>query len=50
MTANVTYQEAAASTEGAHYALAHIRAAKIHSGQDMVYGATALSAQRHCSC
>jgi len=41
MTANVTYQEAAASTEGAHYALAHIRAAKIHSGQDiLVYGAT----------
>ena len=41
MPANVTYQEAAPSTEGSHYALAHIRAAKIHSGQDvLVYGAT----------
>jgi NADPH:quinone reductase-like Zn-dependent oxidoreductase len=41
MPANVTYQQAAASTEGSHYALAHIRAAKIHSGQDvLVYGAT----------
>ena len=41
MPANVTYQQAAPSTEGAHYALAHIRAAKIHSGQDvLVYGAT----------
>ena len=41
MPANVTYQEAAASTEGAHYALAHIRAAKIRSGQDiLVYGAS----------
>lgn len=39
--ANVTYQQAAASTEGSHYALAHIRAAKIRSGQDvLVYGAT----------
>jgi NADPH:quinone reductase-like Zn-dependent oxidoreductase len=41
MPASVTYQQAAPSTEGAHYALAHIRAAKIHSGQDiLVYGAT----------
>ncbi len=41
MPANVTYQEAAPSTEGSHYALAHIRAAKIDSGQDvLVYGAT----------
>ena len=41
MPANVTYQEAAPSTEGSHYALAQIRAAKIHSGQDvLVYGAT----------
>jgi NADPH:quinone reductase-like Zn-dependent oxidoreductase len=41
MPATVTYQQAAPSTEGAHYALAHIRAAKIHSGQDiLVYGAT----------
>src|SRR5690242_15276713 len=40
MPANVTYQQAAPSTEGSHYALAHIRAAKIHSGQDiLVYGA-----------
>ena len=41
MPANVTYQEAAPSTEGSHYALTHIRAAKIRSGQDvLVYGAT----------
>ena len=41
MPANVTYRQAAPSTEGSHYALAHIRAAKIHSGQDiLVYGAT----------
>jgi NADPH:quinone reductase-like Zn-dependent oxidoreductase len=41
MPANVTFQQAAPSTEGAHYALAHIRAAKIHSGQDvLVYGAS----------
>jgi NADPH:quinone reductase-like Zn-dependent oxidoreductase len=39
--ANVTYEQAAPSTEGSHYALSHIRAAKIHSGQDvLVYGAT----------
>jgi NADPH:quinone reductase-like Zn-dependent oxidoreductase len=39
--ANVTYEEAAPSTEGSHYALAHIRGAKITSGQDvLVYGAT----------
>ena len=41
MPANVTYQQVAPSTEGSHYALAHIRAAKIRSGQDiLVYGAT----------
>ena len=41
MPASATYQQAAASTEGSHYALAHIRAAKIHSGQDvLVYGAS----------
>ena len=41
MPANVTYQQAAPSTEGAHYALAHIKAAKIHSGEDiLVYGAS----------
>jgi NADPH:quinone reductase-like Zn-dependent oxidoreductase len=39
--ANMTYEQAAPSTEGSHYALSHIRAAKIHSGQDvLVYGAT----------
>jgi NADPH:quinone reductase-like Zn-dependent oxidoreductase len=37
----MTYQEAAPSTEGSHYALTHIRAAKINSGQDvLVNGAT----------
>jgi NADPH:quinone reductase and related Zn-dependent oxidoreductases len=41
MPANLTYQGAAPSTEGSHYALAHIRAAKIQSGQDvLVYGAS----------
>ena len=41
MPANSTFEEAAASTEGSHYALANIRAAKIRSGQDvLVYGAT----------
>src|ERR1035438_3971073 len=41
MPANVTYQQAAASTEGSHYALCHIRAARIRSGQGvLVYGAT----------
>ena len=39
--ANSTFEEAAPGTEGSHYALSHIRAAKIHSGQDvLVNGAT----------
>jgi NADPH:quinone reductase-like Zn-dependent oxidoreductase len=39
--ANLTYEEAAPSTEGSHYALSNIRKAKIRSGQDvLVYGAT----------
>ncbi len=41
MPANVTYEEAAPSTEGSHYALSFIRTAKIQSGQDvLVNGAT----------
>jgi NADPH:quinone reductase-like Zn-dependent oxidoreductase len=41
MPANLTYEQAAPSTEGAHYALTMIRAAKIQRGQDvLVYGAT----------
>jgi len=41
MPANLTYEEAAPSTEGSHYALAMIRKAKLRSGQDvLVYGAT----------
>ena len=36
MPANATFEEAAASTEGLHYALANIRAAKIGSGQDVL--------------
>jgi NADPH:quinone reductase-like Zn-dependent oxidoreductase len=41
MPAKVTYEEAAASTEGSHYALSLIRKAKIRSGQDvLVNGAT----------
>ena len=39
--ANVGDVQAAAATEGSHYALAHIRWAKITAGQDvLVYGAT----------
>jgi len=38
---NLTYDEAAPITEGAHYALCNIRAAKIKKGQNvLVYGAT----------
>jgi NADPH:quinone reductase-like Zn-dependent oxidoreductase len=38
---NLNFDEAAAITEGAHYALCDIRAAKVTSGQNvMVYGAT----------
>ena len=41
MPANLSYVEAAPSTEGLHYALAPIRRAKITGGQDvLVYGAT----------
>jgi NADPH:quinone reductase-like Zn-dependent oxidoreductase len=41
MPANVTYEEAAPSTEGSHYALSLITKAKIRSGQDvLVNGAT----------
>ena len=41
MPTNLSYDEAAAATEGSHYALSHIRRAGITSGQDvLVYGAT----------
>jgi NADPH:quinone reductase-like Zn-dependent oxidoreductase len=41
MPVKVTYEEAAASTEGSHYALSLIRKAKIRNGQDvLVNGAT----------
>jgi len=41
MPAHLTFEEAAPSTEGSHYALALIRKAKVRSGQDaLVYGAT----------
>lgn len=41
MPTKSTFQEAAAITEGAHYALGNIRAAKVSNGQQiMVYGAT----------
>jgi NADPH:quinone reductase-like Zn-dependent oxidoreductase len=41
MPADLTYEEAAPATEGAHYALSNIRGAKVRSGQDvLVYGAT----------
>jgi NADPH:quinone reductase-like Zn-dependent oxidoreductase len=39
--AGLTYEEAAPSTEGSHYALSLIRSARIHRGQDvLVNGAT----------
>jgi NADPH:quinone reductase-like Zn-dependent oxidoreductase len=39
--ANVTFEEAAPSTEGAQYALSFVRAAEVRPGQDiLVYGAT----------
>ncbi len=38
---DLTFEEAAPSTEGSHYALANIRVAAVRSGQDvLVYGAT----------
>ena len=38
---NLTFEDAAPSTEGSHYALSFIRAAKVQAGQDvLVYGAT----------
>ena len=38
---NLSYREAAPLTEGAHYALCNIRAARVKAGQNvMVYGAT----------
>jgi NADPH:quinone reductase-like Zn-dependent oxidoreductase len=41
MPANATFEEAAPSTEGSHYALSYIRKAKIRSGQHvLVNGAT----------
>jgi NADPH:quinone reductase-like Zn-dependent oxidoreductase len=41
MPGSVSFDEAAAITEGAHYALAGIKAAKVDKGQNiMVYGAT----------
>jgi NADPH:quinone reductase-like Zn-dependent oxidoreductase len=41
MPSNMTYEQAAPSTEGSHYALAQIRGAKITRGQDvLVNGAT----------
>lgn len=41
MPVHLTYEEAAPITEGGHYALCDIRAAKVHAGQQvLVYGAT----------
>ena len=41
MPSNLTYEEAAPITEGGHYALCDIRAAKIKDGQNvLIYGAT----------
>lgn len=41
MPADATFEQAAAATEGSHYALSCINAARVESGQDvLVYGAT----------
>jgi NADPH:quinone reductase-like Zn-dependent oxidoreductase len=49
--ADLTYDEAAASTEGSHYALSLIRKAKLRRGQAvLVYGATGPSARPRSSC
>jgi NADPH:quinone reductase-like Zn-dependent oxidoreductase len=41
MPAGLTFEEAACITEGGHYALCDIRAAKVNAGQNvMIYGAT----------
>ncbi|TVR80080.1 MAG: NAD(P)-dependent alcohol dehydrogenase [Chitinophagaceae bacterium] len=41
MPENLSFDEAAALTEGSHYALVNIRAAKVEAGQNvLVYGAT----------
>jgi len=41
MPANLTFEEAAPSTEGAHYAVGLLRAADVQAGHDvLVYGAT----------
>jgi len=41
MPANLTFEEAACITEGGHYALCDIRAAKVKAGQHvLIYGAT----------
>jgi len=41
MPSNLSYEEAAPITEGGHYALCNIRAAKINGGQNvLIYGAT----------
>jgi NADPH:quinone reductase-like Zn-dependent oxidoreductase len=51
MPSNLTFEQIAASTEGAHYALSWIRAAKIHSGQDVWSTAPPEpSARRRSSC
>jgi NADPH:quinone reductase-like Zn-dependent oxidoreductase len=51
MPAQLSFEEAAPSTEGSHYALAPIRKAKVHSGQDaLVYGATGAMGRQRSSC
>ena len=51
MPANLSFEEAAPSTEGSHYALALIRKAKVRSGQDvLVNGATGPLVRRRSSC
>jgi NADPH:quinone reductase-like Zn-dependent oxidoreductase len=51
MPTDLSYAQTAPATEGAHYALSHIRQAKIRSGQDaLVYSATGAIGSAAFSC
>ena len=48
--AGLTFEQAAPSLQGSHYALAGLRAAEVHAGSDvLVYGVTGAIGRRRCS-